>query len=57
MTIDSLVAPATHDAPPAPPAGRTATPTSRQHLVAHWVTMPGDDGRERLTCVWETPID
>jgi hypothetical protein len=56
MTVDSLVAPATHDAPPAAPA-RTATPTSRQRLAAHWVTMPNDDGHERLTCVWETAVD
>ena len=31
----------------APPAGLRP--------VAHWVQMPGDDGRSRLTMVWTVP--
>jgi hypothetical protein len=54
MTTDFLVAPTTHDARPAAPAPATVSATPHRP-VAHWVTMTDDTGRDRLTCVWETP--
>jgi hypothetical protein len=55
MTVDSPPAPAAIDARPVAAAGTPAA-APRRHPVAHWVTMCDDDGRARLTCVWETPV-
>ena len=55
MTTDSLVVPTTRETRPAA-ATAQASPAPRRHPVAHWVTMTDETGRDRLTCVWETPL-
>jgi hypothetical protein len=50
-------APPARPAAPAPAPGRDGVEWTAGPLrpVAHWVTLPGDDGRRRLQMIWEVP--